>query len=353
MDKEKKQQKKLEIEKDKELIKIKKREKSNRYRLKKMVEKYELLSSEKIQNPIDSNKNITDSESNKVEDNLDTSKSFENEENSENDDYRSELNICTTEPSGSINDSTSSSEESLNYNNADDDNENENENIEEWNSFGLNHKQLFPDSNVQIIEYFIAIFAFKIKHNLNDATITDLLKLIRILIPNSNDCPKTMHYIETIFSKYNNFKAIQHQYCTNCNIYVSTNECNKCKKCSNILIHFVTFDFISQIESILKKKSLLLEILKTNRLNLSKTTQFPIESCFDGSLYRQSLQNKAIGENLISINLNSDGAPMVKSKSYSVWPVLGVCLKLPQKIRESFRNTILLGNILLTFFVVF
>jgi hypothetical protein len=49
MDKEKKQQKKLEIEKDKELIKIKKREKSNRYRLKKMVEKYELLSSEKIQ----------------------------------------------------------------------------------------------------------------------------------------------------------------------------------------------------------------------------------------------------------------------------------------------------------------
>jgi hypothetical protein len=115
----------------------------------------------------------------------------------------------------------------------------------------------------------------------------------------------------------------------------------------------VTFDFISQIESIFKKKSLLLEILKTNRLNLSKTTQFPIESCFDRSLYRQSLQNKAIGENLISINLNSDGAPMVKSKSYSVWPVLGVCLELPQKIRESFRNTILLGNILLTFFVVF
>ena len=114
--------------------------------------------------------------------------------------------------------------------------------------------------------------------------------------------------------------------------------------CSNNLVEFQTLDFLSQIKLILKEKSLLNAIIETNRRSELKVENFPIESCFDGFIYKSDQEKKNLGENLISINLNSDGAPAVKSNSFSVWPVLATVLELPQVIRESFRNMILLGK---------
>jgi hypothetical protein len=162
-------------------------------------------------------------------------------------------------------------------------------------------------------------------------------------MPIPNNFPKNINSLRPFLDSYNVDVKI-HKYCQICKESVSVENVNKCMICSNNLVEFQTLDFLSQIKLILKEKSLLNAIIETNRRSELKVENFPIESCFDGFIYKSDQEKKNLGENLISINLNSDGAPAVKSNSFSVWPVLATVLELPQVIRESFRNMILLGK---------
>ena len=43
------------------------------------------------------------------------------------------------------------------------------------------------------------------------------------------------------------------------------------------------------------------------------------------------------------MNINTDGAPLLKSKSFSLWPVLGTIIEFNQSSREKFQNMIILS----------
>jgi len=45
----------------------------------------------------------------------------------------------------------------------------------------------------------------------------------------------------------------------------------------------------------------------------------------------------------ISLNINSDGAPLIKSRNHSLWPVIGNILELDQSSREKIDNLIISG----------
>ena len=46
----------------------------------------------------------------------------------------------------------------------------------------------------------------------------------------------------------------------------------------------------------------------------------------------------------LSVDLSSDGAPTIKSRQNSLWPVSGRCVELNQSSREKFDNIIFISN---------
>ena len=45
----------------------------------------------------------------------------------------------------------------------------------------------------------------------------------------------------------------------------------------------------------------------------------------------------------MSLCLNTDGAPMITSKSLCLWPFIAKIIELPDSISESFENLIFIG----------
>ena len=68
----------------------------------------------------------------------------------------------------------------------------------------------------------------------------------------------------------------------------------------------------------------------------SKEHKFPLNGPLDGSIYRDLPEN-AQNELNISLNINTDGAPLVKSRHFQVWPVLASIIELNQSTREKFK----------------
>jgi hypothetical protein len=77
---------------------------------------------------------------------------------------------------------------------------------------------------------------------------------------------------------------------------------------------------------------------------LSNSNQM-INDTRDGSIYKRFIQNNQPGSNtfIVSLIVNSDGAPILASKNTSMWPVLAKIVELHDKTSESFENLIIIG----------
>lgn len=112
---------------------------------------------------------------------------------------------------------------------------------------------------------------------------------------------------------------------------------------SNGMDPFITLDYNWQIEQLLNKKSFYEQIITRNKgLYRSSDSRF-INDVYDGKVYQEALIQKPINAEYISINLNTDGAPVTNSRNFSIWPLLGTIAELDQQSRENFNNMIVLG----------
>jgi len=68
-----------------------------------------------------------------------------------------------------------------------------------------------------------------------------------------------------------------------------------------------------------------------------------INNAMDGSVYRKFSQSLSDNVYSISLNINSDGAPLVNSRNISMWPVIASITELNPSSRESFSNLLFLG----------
>ncbi len=137
------------------------------------------------------------------------------------------------------------------------------------------------------------------------------------------------------------YKICQNEECGTIQELGSTNKlCHVWK--TGILIDFAIYGIKEQIKIILKNQSYLNQIKKSNDHRKNKSERFPLESALDGDIHLKLPIDKE-NETTISININSDGAPLIKSRKFAMWPVLGTIVELNQSSRESFRNVILLG----------
>lgn len=220
---------------------------------------------------------------------------------------------------------------------------NESENIDNCaecdDDFTNDRTFLFKSSNMKLNEFMLSFCEIVLTHNISDNTANDILKFIKNMCPEQNIVPNSFNLFKKKFIKTNIVKHFR--ICENCLITVETNDlkANKCEVCKKDYIYFATFDVKYQIECILRRKNYL-ELIKKPKFN---TNEQKIDSVYDGSKYKSLIKNTDSSKILVTLGLNSDGAPLVVDTNVSMWPVLAKIIELPDVIGESFKNLVFVG----------
>jgi hypothetical protein len=203
-------------------------------------------------------------------------------------------------------------------------------------------KFIYNDSNITLNEFAYSLMLIKFRHKLSEAAVDDILNLIKIIIPSPNNCPKTSSTL--IKNIPNNVNVTDFLVCNNCKRYIPFTKMKTCESCSiGELIQFSTFDIIPQIQKIVSNEKYFDQI-KTANSRIRKNQLVPpteILSALDGKLISSLPPNKEL---YLSVDINSDGAPTIKSRQFSLWPVLGRLVELNQSSRDKFDNIIILGD---------
>ncbi|CAF0956332.1 unnamed protein product [Brachionus calyciflorus] len=63
----------------------------------------------------------------------------------------------------------------------------------------------------------------------------------------------------------------------------------------------------------------------------------------NGKIYQDKIKYLNRDSILVSLNLNTDGAPLVKSQAFSLWPIFATVAELKSSLRDKFENMIILG----------
>ena len=210
------------------------------------------------------------------------------------------------------------------------------------------------------MNFMVALYCFKMKHSLSDQAIQDLVQLLKLYSPENEN-----HTITSlpIFEKklLSDSKASYFDCCDKCQFissrlkldtFVQTKK--KCPKCINKeLVQFLCFDPKAQLIDIIKKNDNLEQIKASKRtaVNFENSSEI-IDSPLKASIYQDYIKSQSNSHLTISLNLNTDGAPLLESKNFSMWPNLGTILELDQNVRESFQNLIVFGKRDILFFIL-
>jgi len=267
---------------------------------------------------------------------LNISSSYE-EENFKSDDYNDSmnakrLNIETkslevnssledlisyeTKSESSLNNSKSTEDSSLDDYSSD---ENENE---------THSESIFNNSETTLNEFLVSLLGLQIKHKLSDSAIRDFLVLTKLVLPQPNRCPKTVKGFNKILS--NKGLGKYHMCCIECKQIIKSdhfenfkNQNNYCTFCKSKLSSFITFDIKRQLKNILNENNI---NQMNDSLSYARKEKKGIYNALDGSVYTNFLKNKQVNSKFIlSFNLNTDGAPILKSRGYSTVVLSNCC----------------------------
>ena len=76
----------------------------------------------------------------------------------------------------------------------------------------------------------------------------------------------------------------------------------------------------------------------------SSTRPDHIRDIQDGCIYQNALQQPRVhGKRLFSVVVSCDGAPLIKSRKFSIWPLMSFLVELPPVERYKFENILLTG----------
>ncbi len=207
---------------------------------------------------------------------------------------------------------------------------------------------LYDESITSYSEFLCSLYAIQIKHKLGDSVLNDILFLIKSVLPQPNKCPKSVKGFDKLIPK----KSLSHfhECCMICQEIKKSDSIENhklsdkfnCDRCNNQTSIFVTFDVRKQLESILNKKNIT-QIEKS--LMYAQLNNNEINSALDGEIYKKYVSSNNLGNLIISFNLNTDGAQIVKHRGYKMWPLLGKITELNQKTREKFDNIVIFGKL--------
>ena len=114
---------------------------------------------------------------------------------------------------------------------------------------------LFAGSQVGIIEAFVMILQFVLKHHLSSKAFAELLLLLRVLLPRNSQLPKSVYMLKRFFlGMFLDMKVVEHRYCTDCHLPVQSERCSN-PYCSDAKVkRFITIPLRPQLKRMMAGK---------------------------------------------------------------------------------------------------
>ena len=203
---------------------------------------------------------------------------------------------------------------------------------------------LYQNASISLVTALLLIMSFSLKHNLTDAAIQDLLQLISYFIPKPNTHVTSLYCFKKFF-KFTQPNSSLMYYCKDCKASFEDGlnlECRLCGTPRNSKCYFIYLCIKEQIKNLFSRPGFFHAI--SHRFN-RKGPLDVISDVYDGALYRALSRPEEFLSSAcnISFQWNTDGVPLFKSSSYSMWPMYFKINELPQKMRNGLNNKILAG----------
>ena len=115
---------------------------------------------------------------------------------------------------------------------------------------------LFESSSVSTSASNVLLMEYGMKHNLTNEALEDLLKLLKLLLPSPNNCPRSTYLFRKLFNDYQSFTCSTDYFCNNCLMQVDlTLEFPKCKVLlTNCTPSFIQIPMEQQLQKILARE---------------------------------------------------------------------------------------------------
>jgi hypothetical protein len=205
-------------------------------------------------------------------------------------------------------------------------------------------EKIYIGSQLLSREASLYVFAFSHRHNLTRVAAEDLVKMIRFLLPNPNNFPKTMFSLEKLIGFEKTDISIK-EYCQICRLEYFIGPLNReqketefCGCLNNEERRFDNFLYTNVYDKITY-------LVKQHFDTIHKycSSQRSSQDIFDGEFYK-----KMAKENTLHLMVCADGTPIRKSsKMKEFWPVILSLIELPRSLRDSIKNKIISGILFL------
>jgi hypothetical protein len=203
-----------------------------------------------------------------------------------------------------------------------------------------NTPPLYFQSPVSIGEAIRRLMTFFVDANLDQQKVVTLLHLIKSLLPVPNSLPTTLKQVFKIFGKSPSCET--KFYCNQCLTMATKRSAHYF--CTNVACGFHDTRLprreLTEIVSINIRQKIQSIVLRNFNLFSRHEELFPDSDITSGKRYL--LKTKDV-VHPITLNLHTDGAPLVRSTKSALWPCFATIAELPPPVREYQSNILTLG----------
>ncbi|GBN70636.1 hypothetical protein AVEN_91909-1 [Araneus ventricosus] len=205
------------------------------------------------------------------------------------------------------------------------------------------NEPLYPSSSVSLLEAYISILAFSLRHNITKTCMQDLLQLFNVLLPPSN-LPGTKHLFYSKLSSLFDNSTQADIYCKYCFETVcllsDKHKSDICKECLKSFdfqdsmkqgYFFMYMPLKPQLKLKFQYQNLMPNIKKYKRIFEEPSSSY--RDILDGEAYAK-IKNLKYSDN-ISLQFNIDGIPMYGKSNYQIWPIQCMINELPPNERKD------------------
>ncbi|KAK3085488.1 hypothetical protein FSP39_004118 [Pinctada imbricata] len=212
-------------------------------------------------------------------------------------------------------------------------------------------ESLFESSPHTLGVTILLICCFMIRFRLPDEAVSYLLRIMACLLPHGHKLMGSLYHFRNFLRKYS--KDILPSIYYHCNFcYEHVEKKSKvCSGCGKSLLHsgsvayFVQLKLVSQLSALWKNPTFCHFVRNHRFEHMKSNTAQNLSDIYDGELYQTFYKNNGIlsDKNNLSFSLNTDGAPLFKSSSVSIWPVYLLVNELPIAQRKKRHFSLFYG----------
>lgn len=201
---------------------------------------------------------------------------------------------------------------------------------------------LYPGANLSVGDSLIAILTFFQSEHLTGASLSKLLSLIQLHLPEPNKFVSTTYLFFKSLERVDNEFSMSF-YCSVCwGPRASMDDiCTSCTDKKRSVNYFISLSMKDQIKKLYSRPGFLETIQYKN--HRFKEDPDHIEDIYDGIIYKECEKTILADPKCISLTWNTDGVQIYECSTYSLWPFFFSVNELPFEERYKPENVILGG----------